>query len=128
MALALHHLALRARDVERTAAFYRDVIGLPERARHLSADGALRSIWLDAGGTVVMVELAAPGEPSPPEGSLDLVAFAIGPDDREAFRQRFAAAGVAIEAETAHTLYVRDPDGRRAGVSGYAFDRLKAGR
>ncbi|HEU4411907.1 MAG TPA: VOC family protein [Polyangiaceae bacterium] len=117
----LHHLALRTRDVARLAAFYRDVLGLPERARNLADGGALRSVWLDAGGVVVMIELAAPGEPAPPAGSLDLVAFAMSAGEREAFRARFAAAGAAVEAETAHTLYVRDPDGRRVGVSSYAF-------
>jgi glyoxylase I family protein len=117
----LHHLALRVRDVERLAAFYRDVIGLPERTRHLTEGETLRSIWLDAGQVVLMIERAAPGEPLPPEGSLELVAFAMGPGEREAFRERFAAAGVAVEAETAHTLYVRDPEGRRVGVSSYAF-------
>jgi glyoxylase I family protein len=119
--MPLHHLALRTRDVGGLAAFYRDVLGLRERARHAPGGGALRSIWLDAGPVVLMIELAAPGEPPPAAGSLELVAFAMGPGEREAFRGRFAAAGVAVEAETAHTLYVRDPEGRRIGVSNYAF-------
>ncbi|MGK0362643.1 MAG: hypothetical protein ACI9U2_004964 [Bradymonadia bacterium] len=29
---------------------------------------------------------------------------------------------VAIESETEHTTYFRDPDGRRVGVSNYTFD------
>lgn len=117
----LHHLALRTPDVVRTAAFYRDVMGLPERTRPLLEGGAPCSVWLDAGAVVLMIELAAPGEPAPAPGSLELVAFAIGAGERGGWRERFAAAGVAIEAETAHTLYVRDPDGRRVGVSSYPF-------
>ena len=32
---------------------------------------------------------------------------------------RLREAGVAIEDRTAFTLYVRDPDGRRVGLSSY---------
>jgi hypothetical protein len=31
-------------------------------------------------------------------------------------------AGIAIEAETPHTIYFRDPDGRRVALSDYPFD------
>ena len=33
----------------------------------------------------------------------------------------FEAAGVRVEDRTEHTLYFRDPDGRRLGVSSYEF-------
>jgi hypothetical protein len=36
-------------------------------------------------------------------------------------RARFDAARLPIEGETAYTIYVRDPDGRRVGVSSYDF-------
>jgi len=32
------------------------------------------------------------------------------------------AAGVRIEDRTAYTLYLRDPDGHRVGLSVYRFD------
>lgn len=120
--LGLHHLAIRTGELGRVVAFYRDVMGLDERARHHAEGGALRSVWLGAGPMVLMIELAAPGEPLVPAGSLDLVAFAIAAGEREAWRGRLAAAGAPVEAETAHTLYFRDPDGRRVGVSSYPFD------
>jgi len=63
-----------------------------------------------------MLERAEPGEPPVPRGSMELLAFAV--DDKEAWRSR-----VEVEAETAHTLYFRDPDGRRLAVSSYPFDR-----
>ena len=44
------------------AAFYRDLLGLREIARHHEADGSLRSVWLDLGGPVLMVERG--GEPA----------------------------------------------------------------
>jgi catechol 2,3-dioxygenase-like lactoylglutathione lyase family enzyme len=114
----LHHLALRADDPDRTAAYYRAVLGLPERARQLDAEGALRAVWLEADGVVLMIERRAPGEPLIPPGAMELVAFTVPSDQLESWRARLAP----IEAETANTLYTRDPDGRRVAVSRYPFD------
>jgi len=52
-------------------------------------------------------------------GTMDLVAFAMGAQTKEAWRQRLARGGIRVEAETAYTLYFRDPDGRRVAVSDY---------
>jgi glyoxylase I family protein len=115
MSLRIHHLALRAPDTTVTEGFYVGVLGM----RVVRRDEARGSVWLDAGGAVVMIERAGDAEPSVPAASMELVAFAI--DDLPSWRRKLAEAGVVIEAETAHTLYVRDPDGRRVGLSTYAF-------
>jgi len=115
MSLGIHHLALRTRDPAATERFYVSVLGLQILARHDDRG----SVWLDASGAVVMVERAEEGEPEIPAGSRELTAFAI--DDLPAWRSRLAEAGVEIEGETPYTLYVRDPDGRRVGLSTYAF-------
>jgi catechol 2,3-dioxygenase-like lactoylglutathione lyase family enzyme len=112
----VHHVALRTRDVDRLEGFYVGVLGFRVRARH---DG--RSVWLDADGTVVMIERAVDHEPHVPAGSMELIAFCIQARDREPWRERLAGAGVGIEDETPHTLYFRDPDGRRVGLSSYPF-------
>jgi catechol 2,3-dioxygenase-like lactoylglutathione lyase family enzyme len=109
----IHHIALRTRDVARLERFYVDVIGLVVTKR----DDARGSIWLDAEGAIVMIELADADEPCPAPGSRDLVAFAV--DDSGRWRARLRDAGVAIEAETPYTLYFRDPDARRIAVSTY---------
>lgn len=44
--LGFHHVALKAHDVERVGAFYREVLGLAELRRWFRDDGTLRSIWL----------------------------------------------------------------------------------
>jgi catechol 2,3-dioxygenase-like lactoylglutathione lyase family enzyme len=119
--MKLHHLAFRTRDLERCADFYRQVLGLKERQRQQRADGTVRAVWLAAGDTVLMLESAEAGEPVPSPGAMDLVAFAIEPGTHAEWRVRFAAAGVQVEGATDHTLYVRDPDGRRIGVSSYPF-------
>jgi glyoxylase I family protein len=112
--MRIHHLALRTRDLARLATFYVDLLGL----RILKNDAG-RSVWLDAEGAIVMLERAGEGEPVVPEGGLELVAFAIEPGSRGRFEAELAARGILIEARTAFTLYVRDPDGRRVGLSHY---------
>jgi catechol 2,3-dioxygenase-like lactoylglutathione lyase family enzyme len=113
MPLRIHHLALRTRDVPRLESFYVRVCDFKIRQR----DDARGSVWLDLRSAVLMIEPAEEGEPPVPAGSKELMAFAI--DDVEAWRKRLAALGIIIEAETQHTLYFRDPDGRRIAVSAY---------
>jgi catechol 2,3-dioxygenase-like lactoylglutathione lyase family enzyme len=108
----IHHVALRTTDLPRLERFYRDVLGFTVLRR----DDARGSAWLDAGGAVLMLERAEPGEPPIPAGSRELVAFAV--DDKEPWRSR-----IEVEAETGHTLYFRDPDGRRLAVSSYVLTR-----
>jgi len=113
---ALHHLALRTHDVPALAQFYRDWLGLPV-ARELLP----RALWLALDGdAVLMIERAEAAEPGVPVGSLELFAVRVTVAQREALRERLVAAG-RLEAETAHTVYFRDPDGRRVGASSYAL-------
>jgi catechol 2,3-dioxygenase-like lactoylglutathione lyase family enzyme len=112
--MRIHHLAFRTADLGRLERFYADAIGLPVVQRTEA-----RSVWLDGGGTIVMLELREDGEPPPVAGSKELVAFAVAPDARALITERLARHGVSIEAATDFTLYVRDPDGRRIGLSSY---------
>ena len=119
----LHHIALRTRDVPRLTNFYREVIGLSVSRAGPSGTGAGPGggrVWLEVSGIVLMIEPADAGEPAPARGSLDLLAFAAG--TLEEAEARCARAGVPIEARTSFTLYIRDPDGRRVGLSVYSFD------
>ena len=61
--LGIHHVAIQVHDVEKVAAFYRDVLALPERARHHRDDGSLRSIWIEtsADGSFLAIEELRPG-------------------------------------------------------------------
>jgi catechol 2,3-dioxygenase-like lactoylglutathione lyase family enzyme len=108
----IHHVALRTTDLPRLERYYVEGLGFTVLSRH----EARGSVWLDAGGAVLMLERAEPGEPLVAAGSRELLAFAV--DDKEPWRAR-----VAVEAETRHTLYFRDPDGRRLAVSSYPFER-----
>jgi catechol-2,3-dioxygenase len=116
----LHHVALGAQDVERVAAFYRDHLALAECARHHHEDGTLRSIWLDMGAAILMIEKTT----EPPRrcdigAGPFLLAFRVVEADRARVEASLASAGVAVESRTAFTSYFRDPEGNRVAISHY---------
>jgi catechol 2,3-dioxygenase-like lactoylglutathione lyase family enzyme len=115
----IHHLALRVADVERSRAFYSGFLGLPELRRFEEEPEGLRSVWLAAGPTVVMLEKRLKGN-GPDAGSGHVLALAV--DNLREWEERLGAAGIAVEERTAYTLYLRDPDGHRVGLSVYRFD------
>jgi glyoxylase I family protein len=53
--LQLHHVAIQVSDLERAGAFYSGLLGLPEVRRQP------HSIWLDAGGVILMLEVVQSG-------------------------------------------------------------------
>ena len=117
----IHHLALGACDVQRVAQFYTDVFGLLERARHHDPGGDLRSIWLEAQGTLLMVE-ATTQSPVRTEGigaGFFLLAFEVSPVERGEVEQRLVQLGHIIEARSEYTSYCRDPEGNRIAISHY---------
>jgi catechol 2,3-dioxygenase-like lactoylglutathione lyase family enzyme len=121
VSLTFHHVAIQCHDLQRCERFYREVLGLPLLRRWPSSGGGDRSVWLGAGEGFLALERAA----MPPEGGewrdgrpgLHLVSLRIGRTEREAWRARLAASGVEVVHETRWTLYVRDPEGNRVGLS-----------
>jgi glyoxylase I family protein len=114
----IHHLAFRTHNIERLERFYRDVVGLAL----LKKDS--KSTWLRLGfGTgntgILMLESRSQTEPEIPPQAMDLTCFAIAPEKAEEIRARLSKFNVPIEGSTPHSLYFRDPDGRRLGVSSY---------
>jgi catechol 2,3-dioxygenase-like lactoylglutathione lyase family enzyme len=113
--------SLYARDLKRTASFYRDLFGfkvLVDSQRLVAFEIAQRSVLLvfQAGATeqdVVDSRGAIPGHDG--SGRLHL-AFSIGADDVDAWRERLGDRGVDIVGEYRWprggvSLYTRDPDG-----------------
>lgn len=117
----LHHLALGAADVDRLAAFYRDRLGLRETARHRGSDGRLRSVWLDLGGPVLMIEQTteAPRRAPAVGAGLFLLALNAQAGERALLERALADAGCPVESRTDHTTYFRDPEGNRVAISNY---------
>ena len=122
-----HHVAIQVRDLGVVEPFYREVLGLPVTRRWPRRDGAPteRSVWLDTGDGHGFLALevvdagATAGEDVARATSpgLFLVALRIERESRATWEARLAEAGVAVESRTAFTLYVRDPEGNRVGLS-----------
>lgn len=106
--MRIHHVALRTANLQTLERFYAGTLGLPITRRGPS------SLWLEAGGTILMLEERDASEPKVDAETKELLCFAIKPDEHKRF-----AATIEIEARTDYTLYFRDPDGRRVGVSSY---------
>lgn len=115
--LCLHHIAIRTGDVDGTLQFYTTMLGL-----EVVRDQRPRSAWLGlSDGSVIMVEARGAGEPQIPDGTLELMAFRVSTAAKAAVRERAIGAG-CFDGETEHTVYLRDPDGRRLGVSTFPLE------
>lgn len=121
----MHHIALGAHDIERVAAYYRDLLGLHEVSRHHEPGGKLRSIWLDLGGPILMIEhTEAPTRRVRGVGSGPfLLALSATARERDELGQSLAAAGFPVKSRTEHTIYLRDPEGNRVAISSYPLPR-----
>lgn len=113
----LGHVVLYVRNLQRSLAFYRDLLGLEPQGRLFSD----KACMLTSGRTHHELLLLEVGDaPGPLEGrrvGLYHVGWCIGDNDdelREA-ATRLAEAGIEIEGQSdhwiSHSLYLRDPDG-----------------
>lgn len=117
IAAGLHHIAVLVENLERAAAFYENVLGLPVLERH---DGGARSIWLKAGEAILMLERAERGPRRGPQApGWHLIALRIDAAERERVEAHLGAHGVDIVDRTDYTLYIEDPEGNRVGLSHY---------
>lgn len=121
---AVHHLAIATPEPRRLAAFYSSVLGLAELRVWHDDQQQLRSVWLGLGEAVLMIERGTSANARPPPGEfhakaqgLHLFALRIAVSDREQWRARLAQHGVAIESESAYSLFFYDADGNRIALS-----------
>jgi catechol 2,3-dioxygenase-like lactoylglutathione lyase family enzyme len=124
---ALHHLAIQCADLAACERFYVQVLGLPVLRRWPAEEGGERSVWLGLGGDAFLALERAGQPPRPagwtsPEAGLHLVALRIQAGERAGWEARLAAAGVAVVQRTGWTLYLRDPEGNRVGLSHHPED------
>jgi catechol 2,3-dioxygenase-like lactoylglutathione lyase family enzyme len=112
----IDHVALAVADLDRSEAFYRDVLGL-ERA-HEQWDPPR---MLSSGGSVVALFPAAEyGDASPAH----ILHIALRVDRRNFEAARTELEGRGIESRfsdhgLAHSIYVEDPDGYRLELTTY---------
>ncbi len=123
MLKGFHHVALNCSDLDRSVAFYRDLLGLKEITRSVSPSGA-RVVALEAGGG--KLELFSAEEPAStpaaetPRSAAGFRHFALLVDDVDAAYGRLSAAGVMFTVlprdarvfpDIARLAFCQDPDG-----------------
>ncbi|MFT4717062.1 MAG: catechol 2,3-dioxygenase-like lactoylglutathione lyase family enzyme [Paracoccaceae bacterium] len=125
---SLDHLVLTVRDIDRSAAFYADVLGMIPEVFH-PADGSARTALGFGNQKINLHQVGAEFQPKAENatgGSADLC-FISGSPLTE-WRQLLAKLGVEvlqgpvarIEAQGAITsIYIRDPDGNLIEISNY---------
>lgn len=120
----IHHVAIQVRDLAAAEKFYGGVLGLPVLRRWQGEDGdGERSIWFDLHDGGFLAVERVDGAPRPRDGfytddlGIHLVALAIERGARDAWEAHLVAAGHEIVHRTDYTLYVRDPEGNRVGLS-----------
>ncbi|MGA7742344.1 MAG: VOC family protein [Polyangia bacterium] len=117
---AVHHIAIKVRDLTRAEHFFVQTLGLVVLRRWPAQDGAgERSLWLDLGaGAFLALEKSSSQREPPADGpGLHLLALRIERAERRAWIERLANAGVPLCAQTAFTIYCKDPEGNRIGLS-----------
>ncbi len=127
MAIRLHaldHVTVRTRNLDRSLAFYRDVLGMTPAAWRppFRFDGA----WLALDGRAI-VHLVAGRPAETPAGAVDHFAIS-GTGSPEAAKAELTARSIAFdEQETPdgrfRQLFVRDPDGVKIEI---VFDGEKS--
>ena len=119
----IHHLAIFTQTIESLSSFYKILLDVSSEREQQDSAG-LRSVWLRAGGSLLMIErepVAGPGR--------HVIVFATAPGSLAAAEARLKAAGAQPEGSesapggmylrTRFTIYGRDPDGNRVGLSSW---------
>jgi lactoylglutathione lyase len=95
MVKKLLHTRYRVKDLEKTVAFYREVLGLQETRRHTSGRGS-QLVFLKAPESEEEIELCKFDESGPVNVGTDITHLAFEVDDLEAFAKHAAAKGYPL--------------------------------
>lgn len=95
MITKLLHTRYRVSDLEKTVAFYRDVLGLKETRRHTSGRGS-QLVFFKTPGSEEEIELCKYDASGPVVVGADLTHLAFEVDDLEAFAKQTAAKGYPL--------------------------------
>jgi lactoylglutathione lyase len=91
----LLHTRMRVDDLERTIAFYRDILGLEVVERHDSPRGS-RLAFLKAAGSDELIEICSYPAAGPVRVQEDLVHLAFEVDDLDATMAELSTKGIPI--------------------------------
>lgn len=109
--LGIEEIAFEVKDLERSIAFYRDVLGLPLYSR------GPQQAWFRVGAQ--WLALFAPER----AGSGQHFAFRIRAEDADRARRALLASGFpeeTMQQDDGLSVYVRDPDGNKIELYGKA--------
>ncbi|HWM23938.1 MAG TPA: VOC family protein [Chthoniobacterales bacterium] len=119
----LDHVALRVRDVERSADWYVDVLGFERRYQGMW-NGV--PVFVGLGKTAVALFPLGNAQANPPPQTLEpgIVHLALRADRKNflAAQQDLTSRGVAFhftDHEISHSIYFRDPDGIELEITTY---------
>lgn len=122
----LLHTRYRVTDLEKTVAFYRDVLGLQETRRHTSGRGS-QLVFFKAPGSDEEIEICKYDASGPVVVGPDLTHLAFEVDDIEAFAKQTAAKGYPL-SDGPH----RNKDGGAIAFidapEGYEIELIQRGR
>jgi catechol 2,3-dioxygenase-like lactoylglutathione lyase family enzyme len=117
-ARGVHHLALLSRDVERTIAFYQDLLEFPltELFENRDYRGSTH-FFFDIGNGNLLAFFDFPGLDLGPYaerlGGLHHLAISVEPERWQHLRTKLRDAGVPVHEEGGTSLYFPGPDGER---------------
>ena len=113
----LGHVVFYVKDLERSLAFYRDLLGFTEVGQVFNGTAAA----LTSGRThheLLLIQVGdAPGPPRGPRRGLYHIGIKVGDslEELRSAKQELEQAGVSIDGMSDHTvsqsLYIKDPDG-----------------
>jgi lactoylglutathione lyase len=95
MVKKLLHTRYRVNDLEKTMAFYKDVLGLRETRRHTSGRGS-QLVFLKAPGSAEEIEICKFDQSGPVVVGHDLTHLAFEVDDLDKFARESAAKGYPL--------------------------------
>ena len=116
----VNHLALVCKDMARTVAFYRDILGMPltktidlpsDMGQHFFFDigngDSLAFFWFPKAheavpGVSAPVSLPGQGSLASAHGSMNHIAFDVAPEKFDEYYERLKAKGVAVSAISNH--------------------------
>ncbi len=114
----VHHLALLSSDVERTIAFYQELLEFPltELFENRDYEGSTH-FFFDIGGGNALAFFDFPGLDLGPYaevlGSLHHLAISVTPEKQAYLKAKLIDAGVAIDFDYQTSIYFSGPDGER---------------
>jgi lactoylglutathione lyase len=115
MVKKLLHTRYRVNDLEKTVAFYREVLGLEEIKRHKSPRGS-ELVFLRTPNSDELIEICSFPASGPVSFCADLTHLAFEVDDLEAFARHAAACGCPLsdgptESSSGRFAFIDAPEG-----------------